>query len=1314
MCTNSCPSCGKEWDLDRPVRYCGWCGSPLEGEDDSNASGGESSIFKQKRLDRDPRGELRYATVLFADIKGFTEFSEGRDPDVVAEVVGNLLEQLGNTVRDLGGSVDKYLGDAVMATFGLDRPDPHAARTAVQTGFRLQDTIERFSKKNNMEFQLRVGVHAGEVMRIQIGEGYTVMGDTVNTAARIEGKAPEGGVLISGPVARDLKGQWDLTEVDEVELKGKTEPTSLYEVNAELEPAKRDIYTRSQFEGRDAEKDNICRMIEEGSEIGGLNIVFVRGETGLGKSRLIREVHDYVRGNEYEWSEVQYDTMLSGMVEGTGQFVREHFGVENLQDPEQVHQQILNEIERNGTWLDDERSQQASEFFSFLLGVEREDFEIAELEGDEKVKGAWLELKNLMDWISTEDPLVWCLEDVQKADGLTARFLEWGLDMSWEGNVTVLATVREEEFDETATWYEHLQNFLNRDPAENGNESNRVNSFTLDELETDELSRALQTILPGGISEEVTESVAEHCEGNPLFGVETILEFHESGFLEQQEDDEMWRLAVPWEDVEFPGTLREVMDARLQKLPRISIEAAKRGGVMGQRFFRSPLSRIWDDEESDLGESLQILTEAKIAFMEESSFLQDEREGIFKNARFQEAAESRATNRERKRWLAEVADWCDNKLDTVENPKQPAQVLLPLEGRSLKESENPGEARAVYEQSGWILHESHRLEEAVGDFRNSLFGLHENNHAIDNQDEEFWDRIYPSWDPSGNLKQRLQIREAVLLFAIADCRKNFGRIEEALSTLKKMDRVLENVEEKYPASLPEPPYISRFQFRRTSGVTEHSWWNLLPEELRTRRLLLESDLLERRGEMEQAETMITRARDSFVDQKERLPEERRNQLFENWLSRKLWFVGEAKGQPVEALDFLESIEEGNQPELMNIYDLEPEDIAEINHIRAVLLYTTGNYEEALDIENSLVEFWSQREQRSKTGPMMNIVGMIHQELGNLDEAENVLQETHELFQTIGRRFGEAGVLGNLGGVYLQKGNLEQAEECFRNYLDVSREIGHQKGEATAQGQLGLVYLERGELDRAGECFKEEIKMSERIGNQRGKILALGNLGFVYHERRNYDLARNCYEQQLERSKEIEFPYGTAIALSNLAELLRNQFAHPEEESLLTGDEPGQALRFTEEGMNLVKEAGYRNLEVHMRLHHAILLRWAAGFFSGAEGPGDEELRDRAVDALRDALNGKSNDEASLLERAAEEINSAVELLDDVAVEPPVEAEIYLEQSRIHLCLENPEQAADSLEHANSLISDTDADDEHELLRTELQSVQSRLESRSAT
>src|SRR5213592_4480697 len=177
--------------------------------------------------------ERRKATVLFADLFGYTAVAERMDPEAVKSIIDRALRRLGQEVLRYGGSVDKYIGDNVMAVFGAPVAHEDDPERAVRAGLAMQAAMEEINRDVAVaaggSFSLRVGINSGEVLAGQVGDGYTVIGDAVNVAARLQAAARPGSVTVGEITHRLTRGAIEYRELEPLELKGKAEPVTAWE-----------------------------------------------------------------------------------------------------------------------------------------------------------------------------------------------------------------------------------------------------------------------------------------------------------------------------------------------------------------------------------------------------------------------------------------------------------------------------------------------------------------------------------------------------------------------------------------------------------------------------------------------------------------------------------------------------------------------------------------------------------------------------------------------------------------------------------------------------------------------------------------------------------------------------------------------------------------------------------------------------------------------------------------------------------------------------------------------------------------------------
>ncbi|WP_007512401.1 ATP-binding protein [Pseudofrankia saprophytica] len=282
--TLRCPRCGTP--AVPAARYCFHCGlrfTSLAG------SGPESA-------------ERRVVTVLFGDLSDFTSWAEDRDPERVGEVTDLVLAALAKEVDDVGGRVDNLAGDGIMAVFGAPTAHEDDAERAVRAAAAMQETVRRLvedSEDGDTPLGLRVGINTGEVLAgVQASMTYTVVGDTVNTAARLSGAAAVGAVYAGRDTMTATRSVATWRELPDLTLKGKREPVPAYEL-VSLRPsnvARPGLGDDAAFVGRDTELTTLRTWFTETLQAGSPTIAVITGEAGIGKTRitgeLAKQAHD--------------------------------------------------------------------------------------------------------------------------------------------------------------------------------------------------------------------------------------------------------------------------------------------------------------------------------------------------------------------------------------------------------------------------------------------------------------------------------------------------------------------------------------------------------------------------------------------------------------------------------------------------------------------------------------------------------------------------------------------------------------------------------------------------------------------------------------------------------------------------------------------------------------------------------------------------------------------------------------------------------------------------------------------------------------
>ncbi len=512
-------------------------------------------------------------SVLFADLVGFTTLSEHRDPEEVRDLLSRYFDRCRAIIDRYGGTVEKFIGDAVMAVWGTPVAREDDAERSVRAALSLTAAVSLLGEEVGMPgLRVRAGVLTGHAA-VEVGaegEGM-VLGDTVNTASRLQSIAAPGTVLVDDVTRRSSEAAIAYEEAGTHRVKGREQPVRAWialRVVAGAGGSRREAGVEAPFAGRDRELQEIIDTGERSAETGRAELVAVVGEAGLGKSRLLWEFYKYLDGiQDVRWwlqgrclsygEGVAY-WALAEMIRGRARIAEE--------DPPHVGREKLRAVVEEHVTDERERRLVEPRLAHLLRLEERPDADRADL------FSGW---RLFLERLAQVQPVILAFEDLQWADSGLLEFIDYLLEWSAEFPIFVIALGRTELRQRRPAW----------DP------------LVLAPLDPAGVREILEAVVPG-LPDTVTSEIVGRAEGNPLYAVETIRMLQDRGLLVQE--GSQYVLTGEVDDLEVPETLHALVASRLDGLSTDERTLLQSASVLGHTFSPTALAAVTDRREDDV------------------------------------------------------------------------------------------------------------------------------------------------------------------------------------------------------------------------------------------------------------------------------------------------------------------------------------------------------------------------------------------------------------------------------------------------------------------------------------------------------------------------------------------------------------------------------------------------------------------------------------------------------------------------------------------------------------------------------------------
>ena len=991
--------------------------------------------------------QRKMATVLFMDIVNSTKMIQKMDPEESMEILDVSLHSLAKPVQKYGGHINRFMGDGFLAVFGLPNARENDPEMAVRAALDILSATRKIAASLENErsikgFQVRIGINTGLIAAGGITESTdTIMGTTVNLAARLEKAADPGTILVSIHTYQHIRGIFDMEQRNPIDAKGFTEPVETYRI---LQARSRDFRLMNRgvegvdtrMVGREHEMllvQEICRAVIRKNEG---RFITILGEAGLGKSRFLDEFESWLelqpihirlfKGRATLETQNQPYALFRDM------FARD-FNILESDSVQIVRQKFLDGFLQD--FQNNSKSEMRSRLVGHLLGYDFSDSTSLQhtIESPQIMRDqAYQHLKTYYHQITTQTPVAIFLDDLHWADESSMDLLSYLGGAFDRSPVLFFVLTRPVLFERRKGW----------------GRGEGFETIPLSPLSHEQSERLVAEVLKkvDNVPISLRELIIEHAEGNPYYIEEMIRMLVEDGIIIKQEP--VWHIQPNRiNDLRIPSTLTGIIQARLDSLPKVERNILQQASVVGRVFWDDAVTYINHGRpfgNGNIAQYLESLQIREMVFQRKPSAFSDALEYIFKHGIFRDVAYETVLLRHRKKYHGLVANWLiDQRRDRVVEMSGLIANHLVKAGRST-------EAIDYFQQAAEIAARKYSNEEAVDLYQQALELTPED--AVEKRFsillglEGIWNLLGDRHAQEGALKNLelaadqladqhkkadVFLRKAWFLFGLSDFSEMLKVVQQTINLAKKIE---------YSELIQEALYAE-------------TWANIQLENF---------DIAEKKAQKSLELTL-----------------EAGDHIGEGNVHNVLGMIGLSRGRYAEARKHIEKFL-GIARETQN----QNRELTALNNLVTILI-SLGEYEAASDYGIQMLNLALEVGDRlSESSAYINLAwGASTQR--KWKAAEEYIMKGLALKRDMQHLEAVAEGLVWLGYIRLGFHQLEGAEKAFRESLEIRQELEQEVLQAESISGLSRTLLEFGDIAAAQEHVERIIGFISRDENLYG-------------------------------------------------------------------------------------------------------------------------------------------------------------------------------------------------------------------------------------